>query len=493
MTGPFLKSLPEAPPEVEEPLTNQRDQHARVPAKKIIDGSDRAIFRDDPPSISFDYRADAKWHDIPGEKRSQHGNVGRDKIHAGRNQIFSQDIVHRSKQDPGHAPAWAQQGIEPTLRLEAIPQDPLHGPNRDPVENCCLYGKYCPIKFESFLVEANLCEGQFVSELAQALDELVRWESDAEPYCARKQISGYEVIRVTAPPGYGKSALFRYLNDILKPGSKITGTRPCQIRDILACKDYAFIQHHFYTIKLDELGTNFAVRSTMLDDLKNDDGFPRPAFGKLRAFDYDDHAAPGVEYLVKNLTSAREFDSLVLIIDSIDELHPDSAKSLLQRIDDYIKQRKKEEENVDDARKRFLRIFIVGCPEGFTDYYRIAQGGVPKTRPVKLSEPCYHSCDDLVCAARSVVRFNILGRSEDSCVEDPCDEQAITKMAVNAIKFAEIHPWLQDSFYNLAQFGDLIRFADVYKGRLRLPRSLRDEYQLKEVFLNPCSRAPGYL
>ena len=223
----------------------------------------------------------------------------------------------------------------------------------------------------------------------------------------------------------------------------------------------------------------------MLDDLKNEDGFPRPAFGKLRAFDYDDHAAPGVEFLVRTLTPAQKLDCLILIIDSIDEIHPDSAKSLLRRIDDYIRERKREEEKVEDGNKRFLRVFVVGCPEGFTDYYRIPQGGVPKTRPVKLSKPRYHSYDDVLCAARAVVRFNILGGRED-----PCDERDIEKMAAKAIDFAEKHPWLEESLYNLSAFGDLIRFSNVYTGRLRRPRSLRDEYQLQEVFFESLLAPP---
>ena len=93
---------------------------------------------------------------------------------------------------------------------------------------CSLNEKYCPVKYESFLVEANICESQYVWEWKRALADLVCWEKDTEPYNERKRIAtgGYEVIRVTASPGYGKSALLRYLQEIVKPDSRIGGTRP---------------------------------------------------------------------------------------------------------------------------------------------------------------------------------------------------------------------------------------------------------------------------
>jgi hypothetical protein len=310
---------------------------------------------------------------------------------------------------------------------------------------------------------------------------LVLWEFDKEPYCERKRIGdqGYEVIRVTAAPGYGKSALLRYLQEIVKPGSKIGGTRPHEIRNLLPKGEESFYNRHVITIKLDELGSKFGIRSTMLDELKNEDGFPRPPFGTLRAFDYDDHAAPGVEFLMRQFNSAQEVTNVVLIIDSIDELHPSSAKSLLKRIDDYIKERKREDEYLEDGKKRFLRILVLGRPEGFTEYYRVPQGGVPKTQPVKLREPCFQSHDDLFFAATSVVKFNMLGDRDDPWARD---EPEINRMSHNAIEFAKQHPWLRESVYNLSSFGDLIRFSDVYTHGATPPASLQDEFQLREIF-----------
>lgn len=363
------------------------------------------------------------------------------------------------------------------------------------------YKKYCPIRFESFLVEANNCKDGFIREFTSALCELVWWEREG---AFDKRIPECVVTRVTAPPGYGKSALLRYLNRIiLEPDSEIHGTVPDAIRGILETDHTYNIQDHMCTINLDELGSRFEVRSTMLDDLKNDGGFPMPAFGNLRAFDYDDHAAPGVEFLVRAFTPEvpnLKLDRLILIIDSIDEIYPDSAKSLLKRLDDYITQREKEDKDVEPGKRGFLRVFVVGRPEGFTDYYRIAKGGVPKTWPVKLIEPCYHSDEELVCAARSVVEFNILGGDKN-----PRNGVDINNMAKNAINFAKKHPWLKESFGNLTAFGDLIRFANVYTDNLKPPDSLRNEFQLKEVFFQsllargrnihnrPASRSQEYI
>jgi hypothetical protein len=363
-----------------------------------------------------------------------------------------------------------------------------------------LHEKYSPVKFESFLIEANWGEGRFVGELKRALEELIAWVHDEEPYTKRANIVGYEVNRVTAPPGYGKSALLRYLVDILK--RNVNGSRPDEIRGQVPNRDDKFFQDHISLIKLDELESAFGVRSTMLDDLKDEDGTLRAPFGKLRAFDYDDHAAPGLEFLVHEFDRNTKYkdptlSASILIIDSIDELHPDSAKSLLKRIDDCIRLRDEKDRQVEPSRRGFLRVFVVGCSEGFTDYYRIAQGGVPKAAPIRLREPCFRSCDDLVCAGMSVVQFNVLGGNSDPKVEE--------EMTRRAICFVKKHPWLERSFYNLSAFGDLMRFSNIYINGLRPPRSFRDEYQLQEVFFEsllarahntynrPASRSQEYL
>ncbi len=376
-----------------------------------------------------------------------------------------------SVQDSGMA--WAQHA-RPT------PQSNVDGSNEDPEAKCSLYNKYCPIRFESFLLDANDyeygSEVGFIRDFTGALAALVCLESGG----SLDEETRYQVTRVIAPPGYGKSALLRYLERILQRDERICGSVPQRIASIMPTDGTFEIKNHFCQIKLEALNTNFGIRSTMLDDLKNDGGFPILSFAKLRAFDYDDHAAPGIEYLVKEFTSQApnlRLDRLILIIDSIDEIHPDSAKSLLTRLDDYIKQRRNEDKGVELGKMGFLRVFVVGRPEGFTDYYRIAQGGVSKTRPVRLKEPCFRSHDDLVCATRSVAQFNILGGEED-----PRQRGQIKVLTDNTISFARKHSWLKECFKNLSALGDLIRFSNIYVSGLKSPRSLEDDYELKEVF-----------
>jgi energy-coupling factor transporter ATP-binding protein EcfA2 len=367
----------------------------------------------------------------------------------------------------GENTAWAQKAAR-TLPL-ARKTDPRGGLKA----KCSLDGEYGPVQFESFLMEANRGSGGFIDEFESALRLLMWWESDGS---RNKTIPAYQIFRVTDAPGAGKSALLRYLNRILEPESDVTGTVPDGFRSIISRAPTFNIKEHIVTLKLDEMDRQFAVRSTMLDDLTNDGGFRLPAFGKLRAFDYDDHAAPGVEFLVRAFSSEGpnlSFLRLIIIIDSIDEIHPESAKSLLTRLDDYIKQREKEDEKHDT--RGFLRIFVVGRAEGFTDYYRIVQGGVPKTKPIKLCKPYYRSLDDAACAARSVVRFNILGG------KDQTDDNTVQGIVNDAINFAHQHRWLEESFYNLSQFGDLIRLSSVDAGSVKLPRSFNDPYQLNEI------------
>jgi hypothetical protein len=274
--------------------------------------------------------------------------------------------------------------------------------------------------------------------------------------------SRYNVTRVIAPAGYGKSALLRYLDDILKPKSEIRKTREvgrganplCVIRDKIRDNKHLKDKQLIYTIKLDELGGKFAIRTTMLDDLKNDAGFPLPAFGKLRAFDYDEHAAPGVEFLLKAfIPGFSELDRPILIIDSIDEIHPESAKSLLNRFDEYIEQREKDDREAGTL--SVLQIFVVGRPEGFSDYYRIPQGGRMKELPIELRPPSYQTTGDLRKAVESVAQFALFG-------ERKVDPTILQSAADKSIDFMNNHSFLRESPFNLSEFGELIKVSDKY-------------------------------
>jgi hypothetical protein len=288
--------------------------------------------------------------------------------------------------------------------------------------------------------------------------------------------SRYNVTRVIAPTGYGKSALFRYLKDILEPRSKISKTlqfgegdnRIWDIRDELRAIPELENEELIHTIELDQLGSKFAIHSTMLDELKSEAGFPMPALGKLRAFDYDEHAAPGIEFLLHEFVSGyAKLDRPILIIDSIDQIHPESAKSLLVRLDDYVKRRKEIDEQAGTP--SVLQIFVVGRPEGFSEYYKISEGGGLKELPIELETPSFQTTGDLRVAAESVVRFNLFGGGQNA------HDGKIRRAADKAIRFMNNYYFLRECPYNLSEFGELVKVSDKYGVNL-------SEYYLKELF-----------
>ena len=93
------------------------------------------------------------------------------------------------------------------------------------------------------------------------------------------RLNNYKVTHVVAPAGYGKSALLRYLEAALKPGAAPSHSpspladRLRKIREIPEKGNVDLIT----TVKLDELGGQFAVHTTMLDELKSDAGYPLAA------------------------------------------------------------------------------------------------------------------------------------------------------------------------------------------------------------------------
>jgi len=363
------------------------------------------------------------------------------------------------------SPSGVAQAQEDRTTLEPIVDAPLPVPKL----RCSLDRLYGKVKFESFLIEANYskCKGADKNPKDYFIDEFV----DALKNVRRG--TGYEVTRVTAPAGYGKSALFHYLKGILE--KKVNGRRPDEIR--VELDDPAFnIDDHVAWVSLENLATRFDVRSIMLDELQNEDGLSIPAFAKLGAFDYDEHAAPGVEFLVRAFNPRfgnTKLDRLILLIDSIDEIHPESAKSLLVRIDDYIKHRG-EEDKRPGSREGFLRIFVIGRPEGFTGYYRITQGGVYKTRSVKLKKPDFQTDCDREEAAESVAQF-VLGDEKGEW------SSKTNSMASIAITFISTHEWLKDSFDNLMLLNDLVKISNDYKEKTGSAIGGND-FELKEIF-----------
>ncbi len=259
------------------------------------------------------------------------------------------------------------------------------------------------IEIGSFLVEAN--KDGFIRVVNSALEAYRDYLSGLNDDTDTEHSRYNNVTRVIAPAGYGKSALFRYLEEGLKPKSTLRLPPLDTIKTQLERDHKDKINNGLINeIPLDQLRRKFAIHTTMLEELKNDAGFPMPAFAKLPAFDYDESQAPTVEFLLNAfLGDDSGLNRPILIIDSIDEIHPVSAKSLLERIDELIEHRKKA------GNPSFLRVFVVGRPEGFSDYYRITQGGAPKGLPIELQPPLYQTKGDLRKAIELEVQFNVLG------------------------------------------------------------------------------------
>jgi hypothetical protein len=393
-------------------------------------------------------------------------------------------------------------------RAQAPPPPPTgKTPSADPDDNCSIKLAYRPCQFESFLVKANDVEGKFVYELKEAMQDLVDLKTkNVVPEAFRR----FQVRRVVAPPGFGKSALLRYLERLLKKDPSIKGTGPQDFVKRLGDENEFHLKDHFCKIQLNDLGNRFAAHSITVDELTNDGGYPMPAFGRLRAFDYDDHAAPDIRALTEAFKESRSFDMNrhILLIDSIDEIHPDSASSLLERVDGYARQRSEEDEMIiDPTRKGFLRVFVVGRAEGFMDYYRSIQKGVSKEEPVVLEPPKYEHNKDKRAVVRWAAQFLISGDIGDTV--DPKSQAEALSTADDALHFMHPFSWLENSCDNLSAINDLVKISSGRKAyaQKKLPRKLLDtsEFELKEIFFQyllarakdshnrPASRSEDYV
>jgi hypothetical protein len=293
------------------------------------------------------------------------------------------------------------------------------------------------IKFDNFLAEAN------EAGIIRFVEETLGAHAGGVPL--------HRVTRVAAPAGYAKSALFRYIKRRFDPDDRL-----------------------IYRIALDQLRDTVGVHSIMLDELTNDAGIARPAFAQLPAFDYDDHASPGIGFLLSKFVPGYSGeDRPIVIIDSIDEIHPVSGMSLLKRVDDYVDQRKRNDP------RGVAQVIVVGRPEGFVDYYRITQGGIPKEPPMILELPAFQTTGDLEAATRSVVEFAIFGEDSGRTLDGAAIRrrgEEIDGCVSKAMSLMRAHHFLRESPYNLATLDELVKVSTDYE-RLRLT-----ETEFKELF-----------
>jgi len=147
-----------------------------------------------------------------------------------------------------------------------------------------------------------------------------------------------------------------------------------------------------YKIVLENLQQRFGAE--MLPELAVSSGFSF-VFSHQPAFTDDD--VPGIvelfaAYEIDIASSPRPF----LLIDSIDEIHPASAKLLIREI----------EKDVDDfSISPFIHVFIVGRAEGFRGFFTDPHGEIKIPPPIGLELPGYVSIQDMEIGVASSAEY----------------------------------------------------------------------------------------
>jgi hypothetical protein len=146
--------------------------------------------------------------------------------------------------------------------------------------------------------------------------------------------------------------------------------------------------------------------------------------------------------------------SAILIIDSLDEIAPDSALSLLKNIATEIK--------LGNGLPDYFHVFAFGRPEGFVPYYRDSH---PIKKPIifELTPPMYRTKADLKVVAEFSRKYNN---------RRPEDLDALVGLAAE-------HPFIFESIHLLSMVSDLIKNSAE---RFRAERS--SENVIKELLLD---------
>jgi hypothetical protein len=235
----------------------------------------------------------------------------------------------------------------------------------------------------------------------------------------------HKAVMICAPAGSGKSTLFRHIDATLPDLS--------------------------YLVGLDRLRERTAIKTVMAPDLRPDDGAEDGIFSHLPQFDPIESAPEFVDLMksfnIDYLSSPRP----LIIVDSIDEIHPDSSKRLLDKIDHFVAAEKRKNPS------GVLCVLVVGRPEGFREYY-IDPHFTKKPPPVELSLPGYASRADLRMAAAQIADSN--NRGEE---------------AVNAfLRLADKYPLVCESAYDLALLAELVKNAVDFEMRGLSERDIGD-------------------
>jgi hypothetical protein len=145
----------------------------------------------------------------------------------------------------------------------------------------------------------------------------------------------------------------------------------------------------------------------------------------------------------------------ILLIDSLDEIHPLSATSVLQRVEQHLKDEQQRRPN------GFCHVFVFGRPEAFRGYY-LSQPMRKKDSLVEMNYPRYQSMKDLELAVESSRAFY---KRTDK------DAQAVVALAAR-------YPFIVESVHLLHLQGALVNES----GRKFIDEKT-DERKMKDVLV----------
>lgn len=203
--------------------------------------------------------------------------------------------------------------------------------------------------FQEYLRETN-------KKLFDDFDQLVKESNQG------KKRRGW--TPVVAPAGIGKSTLFCLLKEQLPESIHIIKLE--QLKDLIKPNDSSGISVREVEDLMDVDRSGKGPKSSM------------PGFGP-QGSSSQIQPAPDLLILLKIFQiDLRDRKPAFIVIDSIDEIHPESSASLLRVIDNDLQ----SSEQLPD----FCYIYIVGRPEGFATYYLDSH---PSPRPefVELLPP----------------------------------------------------------------------------------------------------------
>ncbi|GIW82157.1 MAG: hypothetical protein KatS3mg105_3964 [Gemmatales bacterium] len=240
----------------------------------------------------------------------------------------------------------------------------------------------------------------------------------------RKVSSGeshFGVTHVAGMPGVGKSFLCRHLSK--------------------------YAPSAIYVIPLEKLPDKIPM--PLRGDLDEIDDRGLPPLSKLPAFEKP-ASAPDIPQLLRAF-GYRRSPSFV-ILDSIGEIHPLSAKALLIEVDAFVRREK------DRNPQGFLHVFIVGRPEGFIDYYRDPKI-VRLAQMYELHPPRYRSMADLEVAIESSRRYFKLSEEHRTA----------------SLRLAAKHPFVCESAHILAALGYVVQLAPSLEKESASERDIKEK------------------